>query len=1187
MVYCKICSKITVNDNELCKVCQNKRKAANIIINLQDNVNFKKYITKTKLYNIGYTDVIRLEDLVWTLNETNVIKKINNEEYEWIDLDLLKKFVEKYDEKNGQDFKITEIVSDENQDNCMYCGKSIPKSSKKKKICKICKKTRKTLKNIKFIDSFEYTLNIDDMIQETSKEEYQIEGIIFDLIENDLIKKIDEKNYQKIPENIEQYLKEHEDINNKINQSKKQKVDKKISKTKISDDTTKEKVDIGTNSTNETNEIKSTIENKTPKNESKPLFIVNTDNPHISYIEPAGWVSYKTINRNTLNISEYNELIEIPQSPEYYPSKVYILKDFENLKWIKELNKYYIYTKGYKDYQNVKIYTSSDIEEELKTSQIKETKKTETHDKVNNISEQENNIPNNNAIFDEFFNKHITISEDEKSWITYDELFNIFTKYVCEEYQIKIPELGDNGFNVLIYSKIKKTNGIKTKNVNSIIEFNLIYDDAKLNKKQSKDTIEKTEFEDMKVDKENKEQINNKKLSFSQITEVNKLLTDFLNENIKILPKNANTNDLTQKDIYESFEKYLKTKNSVIDYSVFSYSFQNIVANTSGINRLIDEDNIYYNFEYKEHLMNLDQSENISKKQVTKDTTSKVESIKGNLEIFDEFFEKHLKFTNNGNWIKKQRLYTLFNNYALNNYNVEIPETGLDGFNSILRTKKKTIKNLEERIRNGKIEYNLKYNPQKEKTEDKKTQDKLTIEDEIVDIEFKRLEEYFEKYIQILDKKVDKKDITKKQLYMSYNNYYKEEYGEEISYADFTSSFIKLLSKHSDIYSVVVGSIVHYNVDIKDTSEEVKDNNVDENINETTAQNKPNKEIFEEFWNKHILVIEDMDDGITTSELYDYYKEYSKNNYNIGIKQYGVRGFQSLLSKKIKESSNEVFSRVIKGKLKYNLKYVLNKNDIEIEDKNIKDETKKEKVTEKLDIIPVNIKEYFKNKTTKEIETTDELIIVYNDIVHVNEYLSLIKLFTNTKDYLNKINISWITDDEMNVNIEYIIKKEKMGINHSLVANKVIHENNMDTGKEKTEYNPKTKKTVKKFTLEDHENLKPENPSYNLFNILNENILNIDKGVSRAILKKFVGYKKNNKRFADIIIRKSSLTLSLYIPIKEIVDPRGICIDITNKGSWTNGLIDVKIYDVAEIGYAMNLIIQSYEYTQNNYQRSE
>ena len=126
MVYCKICSKTTINDNELCKVCQNKRKAAHIILTLQDKVNFKENITKTKLFNIGYTDVIRLEDLIWTLNETNVIKKINNEEYQWVNLDLLKKFVEKYDEKNGHDFKINEIVSQENQDNCMYCGKSIP-----------------------------------------------------------------------------------------------------------------------------------------------------------------------------------------------------------------------------------------------------------------------------------------------------------------------------------------------------------------------------------------------------------------------------------------------------------------------------------------------------------------------------------------------------------------------------------------------------------------------------------------------------------------------------------------------------------------------------------------------------------------------------------------------------------------------------------------------------------------------------------------------------------------------------------------------------------------------------------------------------------------------------------------------------------------------------------------------------
>ena len=72
---------------------------------------------------------------------------------------------------------------------------------------------------------------------------------------------------------------------------------------------------------------------------------------------------------------------------------------------------------------------------------------------------------------------------------------------------------------------------------------------------------------------------------------------------------------------------------------------------------------------------------------------------------------------------------------------------------------------------------------------------------------------------------------------------------------------------------------------------------------------------------------------------------------------------------------------------------------------------------------------------------------------------------------------------------------------------------------------------------------------------MNEKILDIDEEVSREILKKIVGYKIKNKRFVDIIIRKSSLTISLYIPINEIVDSDGICRDITNKGRYSFSLM--------------------------------
>lgn len=1189
MVYCKICSKTTINDNELCKVCQNKRKAAHIILTLQDKVNFKENITKTKLFNIGYTDVIRLEDLIWTLNETNVIKKINNEEYQWVNLDLLKKFVEKYDEKNGHDFKINEIVSQENQDNCMYCGKSIPKTSKKKKICKECKKTRKTLKNIKFIDSFADALNMDEMIQETSKEEYQIEGIIFDLIENDLIKKIDEKDYQKIPENIEQYLKEHDDINNKINNSKKKKIDNNLNKTDLSNDEIKENVEIFVTDEEEVGQTINTIKNSDIQS-SESLFIVSSDEPNISFIEPAGWVLYKVIEDNKLHILEYDELNGVSKPKLYHRSKVYALKDFENVKWIKDINRYYTFTEDTTTYKNATVYTSQDIEKEIQSSQMYESEVSKTSDMTDSLTQKEI-VPSNNEIFDEFFDKHIQISEDEKSWITYDELLKIFTEYSHIKYQIKIPELGENGFNQLLYSKIKKISGIKTNNVNSTMEFNLIFDkESKLNDDVNSTTINNAEFEN-KIPDENNGQITNNELSVTQIVQVNRLLAEYLNKNMKILPRTANTGDITQEDIYNLFTKYLETKNRVIDYPLFSYSFQNVVSNTNGINKLIERGRVYYNFEYINQEINPRyKSESIPKNQKVEDLTSKLESIKSNPEIFDEFFEKHLEITTDVNWIQKQRLYKLFNNYALNKYNVEIAENGLDGFNSILQSKNKKITNLEKRIRNGKIEYNLKYIPNKEniekdkpETDNNKNEKKSDNKDNIDDIELKRLEEYFENYIQILDKKVDENDITKRHIYNHYRKYHQKEYGEDIAYIDFKYIFIKVISKYSNINTIVDGTIVHYNIEIINTSESEEKEIIEDNVEKTVSENKPNKELFDEFWNKHILILKHVNEGQTTAELYDYYKEFSKNENNINIKNYGLEGFNYLFLEKLKEYKKDINFAISSGKLRYNLKYVEDVNTIDSTEYVSEEEnTDDKKILTNQTIIPENIKEYFNNKTTKELETSDELIIIYNDIVSENEYLPLMELLTNTKDYLNKINISRITDEELNVNIEFIFEKHEIENNSSLKIKEDTSEKISDkenNGIKKYWYS--TNNDMKKYTLKDHIYLKPENPSYNLFYSLDEKISEIDENITIEVLKKIIGYKIN-ERFVYLHIHKSSLTVCLNIPINTVVDPRNICREITNKGTWKNGLIDFKVYDVNDIGYAMNLIIQAYEYTLNN-----
>ncbi len=117
----------------------------------------------------------------------------------------------------------------------------------------------------------------------------------------------------------------------------------------------------------------------------------------------------------------------------------------------------------------------------------------------------------------------------------------------------------------------------------------------------------------------------------------------------------------------------------------------------------------------------------------------------------------------------------------------------------------------------------------------------------------------------------------------------------------------------------------------------------------------------------------------------------------------------------------------------------------------------------------------------------------------------------------------------------------------------------------------------KKYTLEDHEFVRENQPMSSIFKILDEKILELNENNKRVILKKVIGYK-NKKRFVDLIVKKKLITVSIYIPLSEINDPREMCRDMTGIGSWANGITEFKIENRDDIDYAINLIKQSYYY---------
>lgn len=116
-------------------------------------------------------------------------------------------------------------------------------------------------------------------------------------------------------------------------------------------------------------------------------------------------------------------------------------------------------------------------------------------------------------------------------------------------------------------------------------------------------------------------------------------------------------------------------------------------------------------------------------------------------------------------------------------------------------------------------------------------------------------------------------------------------------------------------------------------------------------------------------------------------------------------------------------------------------------------------------------------------------------------------------------------------------------------------------------------KTISENTLEDYEYL--AGGMLELFNILNKRILNISSGVKRELKKLYIAYKVDTN-FVDIVPQKSRLRLSINMKFNEINDPKGLCIDVTDKGRWGNGDIEVRLENVGQLDDVMDIITQSY-----------
>jgi predicted transport protein len=81
--------------------------------------------------------------------------------------------------------------------------------------------------------------------------------------------------------------------------------------------------------------------------------------------------------------------------------------------------------------------------------------------------------------------------------------------------------------------------------------------------------------------------------------------------------------------------------------------------------------------------------------------------------------------------------------------------------------------------------------------------------------------------------------------------------------------------------------------------------------------------------------------------------------------------------------------------------------------------------------------------------------------------------------------------------------------------------------------------------------------------------------VREEVKKLYVAYKTDTN-FVDIIPRRKYFRLSLNMKFHEIHDPNGMCRDITGKGKWGNGDVDVTVIPTSNLDEIMALIRQSF-----------
>ena len=96
-----------------------------------------------------------------------------------------------------------------------------------------------------------------------------------------------------------------------------------------------------------------------------------------------------------------------------------------------------------------------------------------------------------------------------------------------------------------------------------------------------------------------------------------------------------------------------------------------------------------------------------------------------------------------------------------------------------------------------------------------------------------------------------------------------------------------------------------------------------------------------------------------------------------------------------------------------------------------------------------------------------------------------------------------------------------------------------------------------------------------LFDVLDRRIQNLSPNVKREFKKLYVAYKLDTN-FVDVVFQKQRLRISVNMKFSEIIDPNGICRDITGIGRWGNGDVELHMEHTSDVDQIMGIVEQAY-----------